>query len=557
MPFISNDFEWKLVEDDEPYDKEQFVVVRKLHVKPYKYGPINEVSFDLIDQRFRKFGEIESIEISPNKKSAHVTFSSNYSAYWMQLKHDFDKMMDPDKKMPFEIRPANSWNQPSENAVLPPYHDVDMEGAVPPPEIFILNEDCLLHLFKFLDLDSLVNMAYVCKMFRELLDTHCFPHIRKFEFKSENHFDGYDPRLFSMSLVKMRRTLRCIGPFITDLTFQCNAEENNRTKYSVFKHDIISRFLEVLAEKIGPNIRRAWFSGILLFEEDGISRIAPILHHLEMLKIEGNYSHDGYADIDFQTLCPNLIDFELNAPVPMTKTDKPWSTLRRLACVWDEDMEPPDMQSFFEWNPQLTCVQFRIWRSLDGDISVAAVNLPLLEKIGIYDDFENFCISGQSIACLNSLQYLMEVTMHDLDENCLESVIDCLKTMVRLRKIHLHLHPIQPIEFEEEYEQSLVKLARQLPNLEHFALDGVTITEVNLIKFVRFANQLKTLKLCYCKVGFTDKLILKLVKVLECNRSQPSDALLLELDRKEFENLNVIENESMRPYLKIEPVKSQ
>lgn len=36
MPFISDDFEWKLVGDNVPYDKSRFVVVRKLRVKPNK-----------------------------------------------------------------------------------------------------------------------------------------------------------------------------------------------------------------------------------------------------------------------------------------------------------------------------------------------------------------------------------------------------------------------------------------------------------------------------------------------------------------------------------------
>ena len=34
MPFIWDDFEWILVDDDDPYDKSRFVVARKLLVKP-------------------------------------------------------------------------------------------------------------------------------------------------------------------------------------------------------------------------------------------------------------------------------------------------------------------------------------------------------------------------------------------------------------------------------------------------------------------------------------------------------------------------------------------
>ena len=33
MPFIWDDFEWKLVDEEDEYDKSRFVVARKLHVK--------------------------------------------------------------------------------------------------------------------------------------------------------------------------------------------------------------------------------------------------------------------------------------------------------------------------------------------------------------------------------------------------------------------------------------------------------------------------------------------------------------------------------------------
>lgn len=34
MPFIWDDFVWLLVDDEEPYDRNRFVVARKLRVKP-------------------------------------------------------------------------------------------------------------------------------------------------------------------------------------------------------------------------------------------------------------------------------------------------------------------------------------------------------------------------------------------------------------------------------------------------------------------------------------------------------------------------------------------
>lgn len=40
MPFIWNDSEWMLVDDDDPYDKNSFVVVRKLRVNPVQLNAV-------------------------------------------------------------------------------------------------------------------------------------------------------------------------------------------------------------------------------------------------------------------------------------------------------------------------------------------------------------------------------------------------------------------------------------------------------------------------------------------------------------------------------------
>lgn len=41
MPFIWDDFEWLLVDDEDVYDKSRFVVARKLRVKPNQHAVVS------------------------------------------------------------------------------------------------------------------------------------------------------------------------------------------------------------------------------------------------------------------------------------------------------------------------------------------------------------------------------------------------------------------------------------------------------------------------------------------------------------------------------------
>ncbi|XP_055304307.1 uncharacterized protein LOC129569487 [Sitodiplosis mosellana] len=540
MRFIWDDIGWKLVSHKRAYDENQFVVVRKLHVKLNTDSdstlPIQGFSVDLIRQHSERFGNIESIEMLPNKETeAHVTFVSDRSAYSMQSQHEFDK--EARRKQQFQIQPADTWEQPRENTNPLPKEDLEQTS-----EIFMLNEDCLLHLFMFLDVGSLVDMADVCKLFNRLLHRYCFPRIRKFEV-----INSYIPYTFFMPLAKMHRVLRCVGPYITDLIFECNVDEWE------IKHDVVTRFLEVLAENVGTNIRRAWISCRTICKNDRISKLAPIFRHLELLQLKAN----NYTfDIDFHTMCPNLVDIQVDVNVPMRGCVKPWKSLRRLAII-NSSINTADLIKLIALNPQLTHIEFK--DDLNGNISLPISNLRMLENVQIASTHYNHGhLNGFKIACLSRLQHLTEISLFRLRRDSMEGILDCLATFVGLRKICLHQ--------EEEAERvavsavdprslrSLVKLATKQPKLEELKLDSVKLTRTALMEFVRYAIQLKKLQLKWSGLMISDQLILNLVDVLKFNRSEPNDVLVLELYSYQLENLNVIKTQSVSRYLQVKPI---
>ena len=342
-------------------------------------------TIDEIRERIEKFGEIESIEILSGKNvEAHVTFVSDRSAYLMLLQHEFDKKVY--KSQPFEIEPADSWCQPLEitNQQQESTHDMDIEENA--PDIFKLNEDCLLHVFRFLDLDSLVNVADVCRMFNRLSHQHCFPRIRKYTVRNDD-----DPKF---TLAKLWRTLLCIGSHITDLSYDVDYDEYDGPGHT-------SKFLRVIAQNVGPNIRRAHFS-FNLDKDNRTQTLAPILRELESLVIEDRLEGSSY-DIDFQTLCPKLIEFTVNMDMPCVACCKPWPSLRSLSVKNNNSITTTTLISFIKQNPQLTCLEFAIDKSNKTLLILAVTKyLSRFEKLTIVNtSFQSFFARNFTILSLS------------------------------------------------------------------------------------------------------------------------------------------------------------
>lgn len=473
----------------------------------------------------------------PDAKSAHVLFYDDRSANFMQLQHDFDKVMN--RKQVFTIRPANSWEQPSTEMNLPPECEQNSE-------IFRLNEDCMRHLFKYLDLDTLVNLADTCQRFDGLLKSHGFPTIRKLAFDVEHFAELYG---IPMSLSRLNRHSQCVGKYITDLCFSLNSNPNiyDENGDEAFKDDWINRYLEVLTENVGSNLRRAEIS---IIHDLSISTIVPILHNLEVLEIVAS-GFEPTAGIDFQRMCPNLVDLTLYAPFKMPTSKETWASLRRLHIDTEEATPVDVLQSYFTMNPQLTHVNFT-GDYRDSDISLTISQLPKLERIRI--ELEYFELSDRVAASMRNLPNLTEIEMINVNYNNLAKLFNYLATFVGLRKIDFYNRwSIRETEDEQRHEQSFIEMVKSLPKLEYLNINNIPITQANFIKFVGIAGQLKTLSYCSW-IKFTDDLIFKIVDVLRSNRNQPhaGNTLTLNLDPSDLKKLTV---ESVLPYLQIKTKK--
>lgn len=495
----------------------------------------SDFTIDRIHRHLRKFGEIASIELLPNRElEAYVTFSSDRSAYLAQLQHEFDR--EARKQQPFHIEPADTWQQPPEHDFQSPRSLKRHQDDEHEPEMFMLNEDCFLHLFKFLNLDSLVNLSEVCEMFHKLLHQHCFPRFKRFEVNN-------DGDVITMPLAKMRRTLRCIGPHIIDLRYKNNvfAVDNYRK----------NKFLKTLVQNVGSKVRHAQFLSSSIFDDNRISIIAPILKNLESLEIY-DINYDLSYDVDFEALCPNLIELKLKVNMRLDDCCKSWARLQHLTVTNNEYLNTMTFMSFIEQNPQLRTLEFDIF---DADIRLRTVanHLPELQKLTL--DSVDSNLAGWHFVHLSQLQHLTEINLLTLDYQHLRSIIDSLATFPALRQISLHAY--RPDEDEEDgeqdYERSLIDLGQRLKHLEEFSMRFVDVTGPSLIDFVRFAGHLKILHLHWCLTNICDTLILNLVNTIKLYKPQQREALKLFLNPADLIKLHasVIKSDEVKHYLQV------
>ncbi|XP_031634994.1 uncharacterized protein LOC116348224 [Contarinia nasturtii] len=524
MPFICDDINWRYVDEEDQYDKSRYVVVRKLHITlntgPWQVLELSQFTPDEIRRRLRKFGDIESIDMLSSIE-ADVTFVCDRNAYLAQLQQDYDIQIR--RQRPFRIRPADTWNQPQDVSTEP------IDESVQTSEIFNLNEDCLLYLFRFLDLDSQVHLSEVCKLFAQLLHKHCFPRVRYFSVENDGHN-------IQMPLAKMRRTLRCIGAHITDLKYTCNIYNDVQS---------MMRFVEVLAQFVGPNLRRAQFLNSLICMGKQISTLAPILRNLESLEIYDSL-HDCYDDIDFEEICPNLTELKLKLNMRLEKCCKPWRQLQHLSVLSNEFLNTITFVDFLEQNPRLKTIEFDVFES---DVKLGAIgkHLPMLEKLTM--DSIDVSLGPWDFQHIAALQ-LTEINLMTLNYEHLSGFFDCLSTFTRLRKIDFHAtRPLAEEDDEKDYERSLVNMVKSLPELEEFSLRSVSITEKTLLEFLRSAQQLKIIHTHWCLLKFSDILILDIVGILKCIR--PNKNLLFYVDPADYICIRVTRNEDVKQYLSI------
>lgn len=388
------------------------------------------------------------------------------------------------------VLPADTYHQPTVNK-----QDIDTEMIDLKHSILNLNEDCLRQIFECCDLETLVNLSEVCQRFHEILHRTQFPKFKAITFNLN--------RDQKMNVCKVRRILRCIGPYLCDITIEAYYNE---------KFENLIRYFHKIGQYVGTNMRQLCMNQILPVPEL-LNGINGILRRIEILKIVV-YNGDFDFDIDFRTLCPNLIKLKLLQNAQFVENAGKWNKLRNLSVIHNEFMVSSTFISFMENNPLLNSLKVTAYSS-DTTVKEIGRCLPNLEKLTLYQGFPD--ISSANLVYLLQLKQLTTLKLMYLDEDKLNDVLDCLSKFKGLRKLKLHLFYDGPSD-EEHYlpnQSLLINIAQELNQLETFHIYRCQLNAATVIDFIRYAENLKEFHWHECDTQLTKKLLMDIVSIMK------------------------------------------
>lgn len=489
------------------------------------------ITFDhhALDGYFRKFGEIESIEMVKGEKlEAFITFQRDICAFAAISYHENQGF----KKIKYEyiVQPAHTSKQPQQQNSLVQSIILNEEYVPPRCASEILIDDCWEKIFQYLDVYSLRNLRKICKKFggengaeNGLVIERGYKSIKSFDFNIKNG---------GTSLTQMQRELKYIGKHINTLRFDCN--------HNIFED--IHQFLELLGRGVGNQIRHAVFKRMILKKRD-IAAIKPILRNLTSLKF---YDVTCKSDIYFKAICPNLNRLRLESNIKLL--DKGWPKLQTLSFdSWT--LDPNEFREFLKQSPQIANLNLF---SLSGELESAVQHLKIILKLPIESRFDKKGISVNAIQPLISLRKLkIEVDGKQCEEDIeyIVDIFDCLSQFKTLRE--LKFVQFQYTFHTKEFQQPIITLAQELPYLEKMSLIGIFLMESTVLKIICNARNLKEIHIHNVGIYISNELVFEIVGALE-NRSQHViEPLKLFVDKNTVVDSENIQELRVKKYLSV------
>lgn len=338
------------------------------------------------------------------------------------------------------IAPADTWHQPD---LYPLWNSVEPERDF----ILKLNDDCLLEIFKYLDLETLVKLSNVCTRLHNLLHQFNFP-----------KFKMYTAFVFHTPVNLLRQTLKCIGPHLEAICLRYQKNINTPENYLEAEHEERATFK--ILQNIGPKMKK-----LTIRKPQGemasrklVKLFMPVFQQITTLEWDVEFNCQTIQRL--HSLCPYLETLILRKRILNCESDHEafhlkWATLKSVETFQYMATLNLPCQLFFEQfiqsNTQLKHLKLtNVNENLFRVVTEFGQNLEYLEML------QNFDVCGihseptlQLICNLKSLKVVViRIKMTDsLSE--IENQIKCLSQMKHLELIVLvrnYTPPIWPRE---------------------------------------------------------------------------------------------------------------
>lgn len=510
---------------------EDGIAVRKLYVKCL----VPTINVHEMKFLFSVYGEIEEIELI--KTEGKLKNKNNYGFITLKECSVATKVLVNRKKLEeyFVIMPADSWHQPD-------FHKTSSNSPCTlddPNLISTLNDDCLLKILSFLDLNEVMTFKNVCKKFEDVAEVHC-KHQRTLDFskiKSKN----------KLTLMDVKNILDHVGNHIQNLSISSDKFNNQRVLQLLPKH-----LKNVVSLKLTG------------FKSDKVfwRQMRNVLLKLESLDVSDNRN----LNEDFLNCLKGKCLRKLN----LSSSVLNGNCLRNLKSITDlnisecDNISGKNLKEFAKLNEGLKTLDISKCSNLYGnDVNDILVKLLQLETLSLNNYYIDEVNSGVSIPNLNKLVNLKHLHVHNIYypptdqllktinvENVIETLnisygqlvqtsVNAIFTMRHLKKFVMN--------FKYSLPDDLVEYLLTMERLEEIHLAGCSnISSNNILRFIRLEN-LKLLDISRC-YGFNNNFIFELIDILKENNFEKKLTIFVggtEIDVNILEHPLVIEMEKV------------
>lgn len=346
--------------------------------------------------------------------------------------------------------------------------------------ISILNDDCLLEIFQYLNLKDLANVCNVCQCFRAVafrsfVVTHKYRIALPVDSEYEVTNDTTSP------------ILKEFGQDVTDLrvSFPVNPEFNlNLEIYSDLRLSIISTIVEL----VGESLEKLCLENLQVFDFNTrtVNSLLAIFARIKVLKLS-TFDRDATpCYLDFRTLCPAMMKLKLAGDFIIDAVKYPQLTnltIQRNRLL-DSDMAEEMLPQFYAANPQLRKLKIKEMNYSTALTDLKTANLHDLEKLSV----ECYNLPANDFVVLQQMPKLNKLRLSGIfASDNLEKTICILSQLKELK----YLEMIMTERYNPTInENDLVRLARNLTNLESLLIDKAKITSNGLIAFIEHAPKL-------------------------------------------------------------------
>lgn len=424
---------------------------------------------------------------------AYVTFYSDKDACFALLN---ELNYKEEMKWVKYISPASTWRQP---VIVERASSVDenLSAASNRSSLLELNDHCLLKIVSYCDLHTKANLWQVCTKIRSLLNEFVLPK-EKQDYEIVWDFCEEPPL---QSLKRVRDELKYIGPRVKKLRLAVDVDNEN-DYYYYEEPPALDRFLQKCGRYAYTSIKELELvrmpDGILCGRN--LKLIRPILDNIEILTIENDKNWKKSVNIQLPNLKHLLImpdplggngGMDLHF-IQQNLANLEKLTLRHVADSYKDDVKKK-LSKCLKNNLKLEYLEMHA--NNFNDISESTItSMKNLEELVIFDITDGI----DNVNCFNKLDKLRKLGMSFLywaEKSSLMYTIDiaCKNKNLKSVLLKVDVDPYQKkyIDHEDNFYIAL-KLARELPCLEHFYID-VDMTESVIKQIVEIARNLKTL----------------------------------------------------------------